>query len=255
MCLALLAYHVHPRYPFVFAANRDEFFDRPTQSADIWEDHPMVVGGRDLKEGGSWLGMAKNGRFAAITNIRDPVNHRSDAPSRGKLVLDFLTTEEKTEDFLARLEVEGHRYNGFNLIFGTFNELLYFSNRLGSMPIEEGLHGLSNAFLDTPWPKVERGKELMKKILEKDPAEWKRKLFHLLADRKVPPDEKLPRTGVGVEWERLLAPIFITSPIYGTRSSTVIIVDREEGVSFEEWTYDGQMSPWMKVAIKIPLLE
>lgn len=253
MCLALLAFRHHHRYPLIVAANRDEFFDRPTQSADVWEDHPYVIGGRDLKEGGTWLGLTKEGRFAAITNFRDPLTHRSDAPSRGKLVTDFLTSRVTAEDFLTRLEEKGHLYNGFNMIFGTVDGLFYFSNRRGGESLAPGLHGLSNAFLDTPWPKVERGKARMNKILFQDPSRWKSQLFRLLRDRHVPPDGVLPRTGVGLDWERVLSPIFISSPIYGTRSSTVVIVDEQGGVTFEEWTYDGKESPLMKVEIKFSL--
>ncbi|HOJ50942.1 MAG TPA: NRDE family protein [Syntrophales bacterium] len=253
MCLVLFAYRVHPHYPFVFAANRDEFFHRPTQSADIWEDYPEIVGGRDLKDGGTWLGITKKGRFAAITNFRDPMNLRPDAPSRGKLVEAFLKSDAKAEDYLDWLTKEGPRYNGFNMIFGYPDKLFYFSNRRGGELISPGLHGLSNAYLNTPWPKVKRAQSLMEKILKSDPRKWREALFKLLTDRHVPHDKELPSTGVGLEWERLLGSIFISSPIYGTRSSTVVIIDEKNEVTFEERTYDGQAIPWMKVKMKFTL--
>jgi len=253
MCLILLAYRVHPKYPFIFAANRDEFYDRPTGSADIWEEDGNIIGGKDLKDGGTWLGITRRGRFAAITNFRDPARHKFSAPSRGTLVLEFLRAYDPAPLFLEKLYKESPVYNGFNLIFGYPDELFYFSPRLGGQPIWPGLHGLSNAYLNTSWPKVERGKALMKEVLTFPPEKWADGLFKLLTDRTLPRDDELPATGVGIEWERLLSPIFITSPIYGTRSSTVIIINDQGEVYFEERSYNGHPEPWLRVSMNFTL--
>ncbi len=253
MCLILIAYQVHPNYPLVFAANRDEFYHRPTVPADFWEDAPQVIGGRDLEGGGTWMGITTTGRFAGITNFRDPRHHKPSAPSRGKLVEAFLKSDMTPIDYLYRLETEGDQYNGFSMIFGTPHELFYFSNRQGGHPLFPGIHGLSNAFLNTPWPKVRRGTRLMNEVLADRPSKWVAGLFHLLADCDLPPDNELPQTGIGIDWERILAPIFITSPIYGTRSSTVLTVNHQGRVHFEERSFNGNPEPWMSVVLQFSL--
>ena len=243
MCLVLMAYKMHPDYPFIFAANRDEFYDRPSQAADFWEEHPDILAGRDLRGGGTWLGITRHGRFAALTNFRDPSSLKTNAPSRGELVSRFLCDREHSEDFLTYLKENGQRYNGFNLIFGQMDTLFCYSNRHGGGPLEPGVHGLSNAFINVPWPKVERGKEKLAKILRNKVIRQKG-LFAMLADHSKPADQFLPQTGVGLEWERLLSSMFISSPVYGTRSSTAILVDYRGRVSFEERSFNGR-EPWM----------
>ncbi len=158
MCLIVFAWRQHPDFPLIVAANRDEFYERPTLAADFWADHPEVLGGRDLKEMGTWLGITRKGRFAALTNYRDPLHVRADAPSRGWLVRDFLTGERGAEDYLARLRDRGAAYNGFSLILGDAAGLYYYSNRgeEGPAALAPGVYGLSNHLLDTPWPKVRR---------------------------------------------------------------------------------------------------
>lgn len=244
MCLVLMAYKVHPVYPFIFAANRDEFYDRPSQTADFWEENPDILAGRDLRGGGTWLGMTRQGRFAALTNFRDPSSLMTNAPSRGELVRRFLDGKDRPEDYWAHLEENGRRYNGFNLLFGRPDALFCYSNRHGGGLIEPGVHGLSNATLDVPWPKVERGKEKLTKLLKSKRSLRQKDLFTLLTDRSKPADSLLPRTGVDLEWERVLSSMFISSPVYGTRSSTVILVDRRGKVSFEERSFIGP-EPWM----------
>jgi uncharacterized protein with NRDE domain len=240
MCLILLAYEAHPDYRLILAANRDEFFSRPTAPASFWEDAPHILAGRDLKEGGTWLGMTRSGRIAAITNYRDPRAERKDAPSRGGLVSGYLTGSMGVEEYLAQLKREGSGYNGFNLIFGDRSRICWFSNRHESPRfLEPGIHGLSNHLLDTPWPKVTRGKEAMEFIVAKGKPVHPEALFAILADRTIAPDDLLPDTGVGIEMERFLSPLFISTPAYGTRSSTVILIDRQARVTFMEQSFNG----------------
>ncbi|MEJ2105466.1 MAG: NRDE family protein [Ignavibacteriaceae bacterium] len=237
MCLIVFANNTLKDYKLIFAANRDEFYDRPSEQADFWKDHPDLLAGKDLQAGGTWLGITKEGRFAAITNFRDLKNHRNDAPSRGKLTLDFLVSDINPEKYYNRLKPELNNYNGFNLILGYVDELFYFSNKTdGLKKLEPGIHGISNAILDTPWPKVEKSKRQLKHLIEQQNIHpWE--ILNLLDDTSPAKDEELPDTGVGLELERMLSSIFIKSEKYGTRSSTIITVDRNKHVKFVEKTY------------------
>lgn len=236
MCLILLAWQAHPDYPLVVAANRDEFFSRRTAAADFWDDAPMVLAGRDLEAGGTWLGVTRSGRFAALTNFRDPTRNKAGAPSRGELVSRFLTSCLAPRDYLSELESGADRYNGFNLIFGDLDELWCFSNcGEGRQSLPPGVYGLSNHLLDTPWPKVARGKSALGMALHALPDEAP--LFELLRDDRIAADEALPRTGVSIEWERLLSAAFVRSSRYGTRSATVLLRDRGGKVRFIEQSY------------------
>ena len=240
MCLILFALDAHPRYRLVLAANRDEFYARPTAPAAFRDDSPNILAGRDLHGGGTWCGITTAGRFAAVTNYRDPRRHREGMLSRGRLVADFLGGEMTPDALLGRLRREGNGYNGFNLIFSDGGELRYFSNR-GELPstVEPGIHGLSNHLLDTPWPKVARGTEALAKLVAARDEVSPDDLFAILADRTAAPDHILPDTGVGLERERLLSPLFITSPTYGTRSSTVILIGRDNTCTFVERSFNG----------------
>lgn len=238
MCLIFIALKSHSKYKLIVAANRDEFYNRKTQSASFWSDHPQILGGRDLQAMGTWLGMTRGGRIAMVTNFRDLKNIRESAPSRGKLVTDFLTGKASGEDYLKKVESKAHLYNGFSLIAGTVDALYYLSNyRDGVILLNSGLFGLSNHLLETPWPKVEKGKQEIQRLL-KDSVIQVNDLFSVLSDETVMPDEKLPDTGVGLAWERALSAAFIKSDGYGTRSSTVILVDYNNQVSFHERVYD-----------------
>lgn len=249
MCLIIFAIRAHPRFPLIIAANRDEYYSRPTAAAAFWEDAPDILAGRDLTGCGTWLGITRSGRIAAITNYRDPKRVRHDTPSRGRLVSDFLQGTMATEEYLAELRTTGTAYGGYNLLFGTFEQLLYFSN-CGDLPAEvpDGIHGLSNHLLDTPWPKVVKGKERLAELLQDPDGPSPEALLDLLSDREPAPDDLLPNTGVGLERERILSSIFIVSPNYGTRSSTVILVDREGEVLFRERTFNGSREPLGEVA-------
>ena len=245
MCLIAFAYNVHPSYRLILAANRDEFYERPSSSADFWKDHPKILGGRDLKNGGTWLGVTRDGKFAAVTNFRDPSSLKSGAPSRGILVSRYLAGRRKAGDYLKKISPDVHQYNGFNMLAGDDDDLFVFSNRGQMHKLEPGIYAVSNHLLDTPWPKVTRVKKMLKSALDKKGDPLEAELFVLLADRRIPPDNKLPSTGIGLEWERLLSTIFIDSPVYGTRSSTVLLIGKNRRVRFVEKVFDGQKESWL----------
>lgn len=254
MCLILFAHDAHPRYSLILAANRDEFHDRSTAAAGFWPEAPSLLAGRDLQEGGTWLGITRSGRIAALSNYRENPHHRNHARSRGILPLEVLCGGSPPDDYLVSLEATAASYCGFNLVFGTPGRLSYFSNRGTPLPtVPPGIHGLSNRLLDTPWPKVKRGKELLLRLLEREEHPDPENLFLLLSDRLAPPDDRLPDTGFGLDWERTLAPIFITSPGYGTRSSTVILIDREGYVTFMErsFTPDAEAAATLSFRFRI----
>ncbi|HEU5139392.1 MAG TPA: NRDE family protein [Bacillales bacterium] len=237
MCLITFAYEAHPRYRLVMAANRDEFYKRPTEQAHFWKDHPDVLAGRDLEKMGTWMGVTKNGRFAAITNYRDPSAENKNAKSRGALVGDYLCGAEPPSDYMKRVQKFGDQYNGFNLIIGDRRGIYYFSNRgNGIQHLGSGLYGLSNALLDTPWPKVEKSKERLAGCLEQEEVNPDC-LFDLLADTDQAGDSALPDTGVSLEFERMLSPAFIESRDYGTRASTLLLIDHDGGVFFKERSF------------------
>lgn len=222
----------------ILAANRDEFYERPTARAAFWSDDVDTLAGRDLERGGTWLGVTRAGRVAAVTNYREPGARIDDAPSRGLLVSRFLAGDEDAGQYLSKLSGHAPRYNGFNLIAGARGRLHYFSNRGGApQEIEPGVHGLSNHLLDTPWPKVERGRRALVGLMEGGGSLSIEEIFKVLADDARAQDEALPETGVGLELERMLSPLFIESQVYGTRSSTVVLFNRHGEVIFIERTF------------------
>ena len=239
MCLIVFTNNVLNDYKLVFAANRDEFYNRPSEQADFWPEYPGLLAGKDLQAGGTWLGITKEGRFAAITNFRDLKNQIDEAPSRGKLTLDFLINDISPQKYYDKLKPSLNDFNGFNLLFGYVDELYYFSNKTeGLQKIEPGIHGISNALLDTPWPKVEKSKRQLKQLIEHQNIHpWE--VLNILDDTSTAKDEELPDTGVSLDLERMLSSIFIKSEKYGTRSSTVVTVDKQNNVRFVEKTYFG----------------
>lgn len=238
MCLILFAYRTHPGYELLVAANRDEFYDRPTAPLAFWTDHPALLAGRDLQEGGAWMGVSRAGRFAALTNYRDPDRVQPDAPSRGHLVRDYLCGAEPARTYLDRLREHADGYNGFNLLLGDATGLYCYSNRAaGIQRLTPGVYGLSNHLLDTPWPKVERGRCALRQVLEQPAEGVADALLGLLTDRTPAPDAELPSTGVPLEWERWLSPMFIIAPGYGTRSSTVLMVSATGCARMVEMTW------------------
>mgnify|MGYP001815967167 FL=1 len=241
MCLILFAYQSHPDYRLVLAANRDEFYDRPTRHLAYWDDAPEILAGRDLKAGGTWMGVTRTGRIAAITNYREAGSIRENAPSRGDLVKGFLMSGSKPCDYLKAVRGKGQAYNGFNLIIGDAKGLYYYSNHGESIQtIEPGIHGLSNHLLDTPWPKVIQGKSRLLSLIDRKEAFSHENIFQILSDRSIPSDDDLPDTGVGLEWERVLSPLFITSDIYGTRCASILLWKHTGEVTFLERTFGRQ---------------
>ena len=241
MCTVIFAQDVHPEFPLIIAANRDEFKERETAPLHFWEDRPNLLAGRDLKEGGTWMGITKTGRFATITNYREVGKTIANAPSRGKLVTDFLNGEMSGEAYLKVLEKTGQQYNGFNLIFGELGQLYYFGNRSKKNGlIGQGVHGLSNSLLNTSWPKVNAGKIDLGAIVSN--ASFNTDAFLPLLSKTRPwPDETLPDTGVGLEKERWLSSIHIPGEHYGTRTSSVLLVSKAGTVEFFEKTIaDGK---------------
>lgn len=222
------------------AANRDEFFARPTAPLAFLDRQNTILAGQDLQGGGTWLGISSQLRFAALTNYRESGCNLSDAPSRGEIVMRYLSSDINADEYIHSLAEHADCYNGFNLILGDNNEMYYYSNR-GEGPelLTPGFYGLSNHLLDTPWPKVIRGKELlfprMVGIASKDTID-PMQLLGPLADCQRPSDEQLPATGIGLEWERLLSTVFIDGDAYGTRSSAVITVTDDGVIDFVEKT-------------------
>jgi uncharacterized protein with NRDE domain len=239
MCLILFAWQAHPRYSLVLAANREEFHARPTTGAEFWQEHPGLLAGRDLQAGGTWLGITRTGRFAAITNYREPQAPELQLEySRGHLVRDFLIGEESPRSHAGLLHEQGAAYRGYNLLLGDPGQLSYVSNRNDRpISVSAGIHGLSNHLLDTDWPKVHSGQTHLESILE-DKEVDPEALFELLTDRTLTPG-KMPEDFENSDLpEQLMRHYFIVSPVYGTRSSTVLLVDREGNVEFVERQFD-----------------
>jgi uncharacterized protein with NRDE domain len=244
MCLILFAWQSHPRYPLVVAANRDEFHSRPTAAAHFWKESPQLLAGRDLQAGGTWLGITRRGRFAAITNYREPQAENPPLEqSRGHLVRDFLLDRAEPADYACSLRERGDVYSGFNVLLGNPGELLYVSNRNegtneANAAVSAGSHGLSNHLLDTDWPKVHEGRARLDALLEDEQLDPEA-LLELLADRNVAPGGEPPGFELRLAPELITRMKFIVSPEYGTRSSTVLLVDRGGGVTFVERQFDA----------------
>jgi uncharacterized protein with NRDE domain len=254
MCIILFAYRHHPRYRLVLAANRDEFYKRASSPVSFWLDHPDLLAGRDLQCGGTWIGVTKAGRFAAVTNYRDPENQKEGTLSRGGLVGSFLQGAEEPKVYLQSVHRKAGWYNGFNLLAGDSRSLWYYSNYQQHVtPVEPGIHGLSNHLLNTPWPKVITGKEKLAAILALPEETWEEAIWRLLTSRDFPPDEQLPATGVSKEWERVLSPIFITGRDYGTRASTMLLIDYQDRIRFVERSYDPIRHEWFRRGFEFQL--
>lgn len=237
MCLIAFALDSHPEYPFILVANRDEFYARPTMVADFWSDHPSILGGRDVQAGGTWMAINKaNGRFAAVTNYRDLQNIREDAKSRGDLPVNYLLTSQDSASYLEEVHGEAQAYNGFNLLVYQNGQMHHYSNYENKInTLGPGIYGLSNALLDTNWPKVARLKERFRKTIEGDFDH--ESLLHLLSDRELADDDLLPDTGVGHDLEKMLSSICIQSEKYGTCCSTILTISRTGEVKFTERSY------------------
>lgn len=238
MCLLFFAYDCHPRYRIILAANRDEYYRRPTETAQFWETHPSVLAGRDLEMLGTWMGITRSGRFAGLTNFRDPSDQIIDPKSRGMLVSNFLCLNDSPEEYMLEVANNRSRYNPFNLIVGDSLKLLYCNKQSSkALTLKPGIYGLSNHFLDTPWPKVQKSKQALASYLENKTVIDPQYLFEILADTEQALDHELPQTGISHEFEKMLSSIFIQGAEYGTRSSTVLLIDRSNHVIFKEKSY------------------
>jgi uncharacterized protein with NRDE domain len=247
VCLILFAHKAHPDYPLVLAGNRDEFYDRPTAPAAFWADAPKILAGRDLVGGGTWLGITRTGRLATVANYRHPAEKQVQGLSRGLLTVDFLRGTASPRAYLETVARLGESYKGFNLLAADGKEFAYYANRGGYIRrLTPGIYGLSNALLDTPWPKVAQGKAALQELLTAGTPEPET-LLAILADTSRPSDHLLPDTGVGLERERLLSSRFIASPDYGTRASTVVLIDRTGQVTFVERSFDRSPQRWQEV--------
>ncbi len=240
MCLIAFAWRAHDRYPLVVVANRDEYYARPTADAQFWMDSPSVLAGRDLEAGGSWFGINRTGCFAALTNYRDPSRQIASAPSRGALVSDFLSGQVSARDYASDVQSRAAAYNGFNLLLCDGSDLVYVGNYLAQPRIlKPGVHALSNALLDTPWPKTVAASHSLKHWLSHD-DETIESLVSLLQDRTLAPSNALPETGLGQELERKLSAQFIETEGYGTRGSTALLVDVEGAAQFLERRFNPE---------------
>ncbi len=266
MCLIVVAFEAHPEYSLVVAANRDESFARPTDPAHFWGGTPDLLAGRDRQAGGTWLGLTRAGRFGAVTNFRDPAQFGREARSRGDLLREALLANTPPADFFRERAAEGAEYNGFNILTVDLGSpganLVYFTNSDAHAPegrvdvLGPGVYGISNALLDTPWPKVRRAKAGLATLIEREanaPERLLDGLLELMGDTTRAPDAELPDTGVGLEFERLLAPIFIPGDRYGTRSTTVLAVRRSGAVLFREraWGPGHVAGPLVDVAFQL----
>ncbi len=225
MCLILFSWDNHPKYKLIVAANRDEFYERPTTSLGIWEDDENIIAGKDLTAGGTWMGINKSGRFSALTNYRDIANIKQNAPSRGDLTRKYLSEEISDQNFFDFFKPTLSDFNGFNILNGNFDQLTYFNNEHQQLiEIKPGIYGLSNAFLDTNWPKVSRAKEMFSSIVKAEEPQTN-DLINFLQDKTQAEDKDLPETGLSYEMEKVVSSMFIESANYGTCCSTVLTVD------------------------------
>ena len=245
MCLVLLAWRIHPRYPLIIASNRDEYHARPSDSIHRWKDYPNIVAGRDLEQLGTWMGATKSGRWAVVTNFREKKVTSNIVKSRGNLTKEFLTSDQAVESYASSLEKKSSSYKGFNLLVGDTSSIQYVTNRHPDrVPHPQsidtpGIYGLSNHLLDTDWPKVTNGKKSFANLINNNEIIHFEEIVTLMSNSTQPDTEALPQTGLAEEWERTLSPMFITSNEYGTRATSLLMVSRDASkIEFSEMTFD-----------------
>ena len=240
MCLVVLAWQSHARYRLIVAANRDEFHDRPSAPLGWWPDDSRILAGRDLRGGGTWMGTARSGRLGIVTNFRELERPATGAPSRGDLVTDFLAAAISPQEYLDGLRNRATHYAGFNLLLGGPRSLHYYSNRDGleAKPLQPGIYGLSNHWLDSPWPKLLRTRARLPDLIASETVEPE-SLFALLADRTPADPDETPDTGLPPDWERALSSPFVVHDRYGTRCSTVLLVEHDGATTMCERRFDA----------------
>lgn len=253
MCVLFVAKNMSKQYPLIIIANRDEFYQRPTLGLRRWQNS-SIIAGQDLEAGGTWLGINDSGQVAALTNIRDPQNIRPNALSRGELVTNFLCSNDPDPVIKSQLIANALSYNGYNLLFGDQDVLQVFHSATQSfITVEPGIHGVSNAEFDTPWPKVTLGKELLADYLATTKTIEVKELAALLQNNIRASDECLPNTGIPLDIERALSSLFIHSPTnnYGTRCTSVLLFSHSREISFYEQSYDelGQLSGSQQITL------
>jgi len=252
VCLLVFAWRSHPRYRLIMAGNRDEFHDRPAAPCRWWSEPAGILAGRDLRAGGTWMGVSLSGRVAVVTNFREPDRPTSGRRSRGELVVDALMSHESVAAWARRLDETADDYGGFNLVVGDGGGLHYLTNRGDRrFDLDPGVYGLSNRRLDTPWPKVVAARERLRRVLDDGDVRPDR-LFELLSDREPAPDDELPATGVPRSWERLLSSAFIVDDRYGTRASTVLVVRADGTAELAERTFDRDGGMTAERAFAVP---
>ncbi len=241
MCTALIAFKVHPKYPFIFAGNRDEFYHRQTKPAEWWQPDSTILAGQDLQAGGTWTAIRRDGAFASLTNFRNGLEENKLAPSRGHIVTDFLLPDQDTFQFESEIKQSIYNYNGFNLIYGSVDELFFLSNRpdFYQLKVTPGIYGVSNGKWNEDWPKVKKLKQKAKGWVQQ-PTLNVEQIFTDMRDAQLYPDSLLPDTKIPQEWERGLSSLFVRMNGYGTRATTLILVDRDGNAYFEERSYDSQ---------------
>jgi uncharacterized protein with NRDE domain len=241
MCLLIFAHQVSPEYPLLVAANRDEFHARPTAVSDFWIDYPQLLAGRDLKQGGTWMGVTLSGRFAAVTNYRDPSRTSAAPRSRGELPLEYLTGSQDPQIYLGDVATRAGDYAGFSLLVGDRHNLWYFTNSDDTDPqcLPAGIYGLSNASLDTPWPKVERGKARLRAMLEAGPVSHDA-LAAVVSDRRLAEQQTLNAQSLNSTMEPILSAQFIVTDAYGTRASTTVWIDTHDRASWREQSFNAR---------------
>lgn len=257
MCLIHFNLQDSPNYKLIVTANRDEAYKRPTEKAHYWPDAPFLLAGRDLLQKGTWLGVTKSGRFAALTNIReyDLAMKEEAKKSRGAIVRGFLESEVCPVNFIESIRKEKAAYAGFNILLGDAEDLYHYNNVDDTMEkVTPGTHSLSNATLNTPWPKVSKGKKMLENYIHSTNELDSGKLFQILENNEEAPDSELPKTGIGLEMERKLSASFITTPDYGTRSATVLVIDRNNNLLFKERTYqNGKLVDEQEFSFALPV--
>ena len=249
MCLIILAHQIKPHLPLIVMANRDEFFKRPTESAAFWKPKsaaPEILAGKDLEADGTWLGITRNGKFAAVTNIREPSHKVRNPISRGQLPLEFLISKKSPINFATELTAKFPDYDGFNLLLADKNSLIYLNSSTQSISeLQPGIYGLSNGLLDANWPKINRGRKKLRNLINKEINATTDSLISIMSDRNAAPDEFLPNTGIPLELERKLSSSFVTIPerCYGTLCSTAVIISNDGLTKFDEQSFDESGNP------------
>jgi uncharacterized protein with NRDE domain len=242
MCLLIFAHQTTTRYPLVVAANRDEFHARPTAASQFWTDHPGLLAGQDLDQGGTWMGVTRDGRFAAITNYRDPSRTAAAPRSRGELPLDYLTGQRDPQTYLQDITALAPEYAGFNLLLGDRDHLWYLTNSLPAaqcvpLCLPPGIYGLSNARLDTLWPKVDLGKTRLKNLLDRERPSHDA-LASVVGDQRLADLHELRPHGMETEMDQVLSAQFIVTGSYGTRSSTTLWTDNTGLAHWRELSFN-----------------